>query len=174
MALHNVPLSYPDSDTHSEERDKPPFREASRPHRREPTRWMMGIVAVLFLGTLLGLNEYKDRRSLREATEQNSRLMSQVQFENVSLSNVSGWSRISGRIQNVSTYMLTGADLTVTVLDCVQGVCQTVGQNSLILNDLSVPAQQARSFERYIIFRGLPPPRGKYQWHYSVEKVRGY
>lgn len=175
MALHHVPpLTYPDPDRVSEGERKPYIAELPTKTARKPQRWALGLAFLLVIGAWFAFNEYKDRLRLREASTQGSRLMEQVKFEEVSLSNLSGWSRISGRVRNTSGYTLTGADLTVTIQDCVHNSCETVGQNSLSVNDLTVPPRQSRAFERYLTFKGLPPPRGQYQWRYNVERLRGY
>jgi hypothetical protein len=145
-----------------------------RPQLKKSRRWWLILSAAVLIVGLFTVREYNDRRNLREAAVQNERLAQQVKFEEVSLSNLSGWSRISGRIKNSSAYMLTGADLTVTIQDCVNNACETVGENSLTVNDLSVPSKQSREFERYLTFKGLPPPRGTFKWQFNVERLRGY
>jgi hypothetical protein len=171
--MHHSELSYPDSETNVQE-NRSGLNDQPSKSTRNSKRRILIVFVVLLVGGLLFFSEYRDRKSLQAAARQGEQLKRNVKFQDIALSNLSGWSKISGRVENDSPYTLTGADVTVTIQDCVQNSCETVGQNSITMNDLSVPAQQARSFERYLTFKGLPAPRGQYKWRFDVEDLRGY
>jgi hypothetical protein len=75
---------------------------------------------------------------------------------------------LTGRARNNSSgFTLTGVELKLTMYDCIDKGCETVGQTRKHLF-LRVPPGQPRDFEETIYFSGLRKPRGKHEWRYEV------
>ncbi len=139
-------------------------------------------VGVMIFGVVVGafvyfLNEREDERSLARIQ------LSELEFENVTLT--PGYSRykLSGRIKNNSPeFSVKRVDLLVTVQDCTDEPdagepdvreCVTIGESYEEV-DLDIPPGQARDFEKSLYFPGGGLKLlGEVEWNYTVSQIRG-
>jgi len=80
---------------------------------------------------------------------------------------------LAGRVRNRSRqYTLTRIELRLTMKDCVDAVCEVVGETIESIS-LSVPRGQARDMDDYVSFTALGAPRGRHTWEYALVSLEG-
>jgi hypothetical protein len=80
---------------------------------------------------------------------------------------------LSGTVTNNSAFTLASLDFEVTMSDCIQAKCITVGQKN-VSAAVPVPASQRRAFSSYAVrFDNLPPLNGAARsWNYKLISTR--
>lgn len=137
---------------------------------------LVGVLLVLLVvaGVLLYL--YERRQEAERAAAKTRIARSEIEFVDLALrpSYGRGWYRLVGRVRNRSPrYTLRELRLKLVMRDCRRvGDCEIVGETDEAVY-LSVPPGQAREIDEDVHFYDLGPPRGKYQWEYSVTEIVG-
>ena len=100
----------------------------------------------------------------------------EVQLTDLTLRDGVGTRRVfAGRVKNLSTaYTLSAVSLRLTAYDCpgqeISKTCDIIGQAD-VTAAVRVPPGQARSFEQYVSFVNMPPPRN-FKWSYELDGVQ--
>jgi Na+-transporting NADH:ubiquinone oxidoreductase subunit NqrC len=135
------------------------------------------MVAVVLLGLavlggiILGVALHISQTSQEKQRELEKSRIPLNQIELVDLQ-MHGWSRLTGRIRNKSSrFTLFELGLRITVLDCIEGSCETVEQTERDIY-ASVPPGQARDLDEYVSLR-VRRPRGRHEWNYEILYTRG-
>jgi hypothetical protein len=79
-----------------------------------------------------------------------------------------------GRIRNKSTRAtITEVRLRITMEDVpVSGAVTTAGETTVVLRK-EVPPTGSKYFEEKVSFGALREPKGRHEWNYLVEEVKG-
>lgn len=137
-------------------------------------RWVLGALVVVFLLFVLWIENTESENKKRDEEAKTLIPISQVQFEDLQLQGIQRDSRLIGRVKNNSTtYNLSGLELEISVQDCIEAHCDTVGQATVSPFGLDIPPGQVRGLSESVYFSNLPERRGTYQWNYHVIWVKG-
>jgi hypothetical protein len=120
--------------------------------------------------------EYEKKRAAEQLFAATAIKTGDVQLEDVKLTKTNyGTSEfvLSGTITNNSQYTLGSLSFEVTMTDCNQGKCITVGQQTASAS-VQVPSAQRRAFSSYTIrFDNLPTANGAARsWNYKLLSTR--
>ena len=146
------------------------------------------IVIVIALGIgiyLLIQNSNKEAEQRRQQEAANERLAltsitsADISLSGVSLSKNGSYWQLKGTITNNSKFNLGNVAFLVTIQDCADQVCKTIGQENTTTSDplrtyplTLVPAGQVRLFTtRSMEFKNMPPAT-KPSWDYKITQIR--
>jgi hypothetical protein len=150
---------------------------AVQPERRSFVDWVMtkrwALLGISLLLATIIVIQWRQDREMEEQIQKSAIHPWQVQLEEVSLNRISAVSELKGKIRNNSSSTLAGVNFNLTVQDCVRDKCETVGEQTVYVDDLTIPPNQTRAFTRFVRFVGLPAPEGEYKWQYSVGALQG-
>jgi hypothetical protein len=60
--------------------------------------------------------------------------------------------------------------MKITVQDCPQGKCETIGEYELWEYGINVPPNQVRAFDSYASFPDMPTPAAQ-KWYYAITEL---
>jgi hypothetical protein len=120
--------------------------------------------------------EYEQKRTAEQIFTATAIKITDVALDDVKLAKATyGLSDyiLSGTLTNNSAYNLGSLNFEVTMTDCMQAKCVTVGQKT-VSADTQVPSSQRRAFSSYAIrFDNLPPLNGAARsWNYKLISTR--
>ncbi len=130
---------------------------------------LVGIVAII---ALYLVNASSENQKKAEAAKHRMSA-SDLAIQDTTLSSPAGnySSQLSGRVRNLSPrYTLTNLQMRVVVQDCVDAICDTVGDETESIY-VRVPPGQVRDFGHSFYFPNVARFRGKWQWNYTVQSV---
>jgi hypothetical protein len=133
--------------------------------------WIAGLAVLA--GAILGLVLWEQNRNrVVEAEAAKHRMpIADLQLEDMLLQPTYSSYKLIGRARNNSTrYTTTQAEIQLTLRDCIQENCDVIGQQTETVY-LSVPPQQSRGIDQYVLFSSLPTLRGKLAWDYRVTSI---
>ena len=131
--------------------------------------------AVVALGIwyYLYLENEKRIEKEREILARSLISVSDVDFQNLRLSQNYGSWKIAGPIKNNSRYEITALELSVDVSDCDQDgkKCVVVGSDDSVTEySIEIPPGQARQLDAYVEFADMPA-LNNWNWNYRVNYI---
>lgn len=136
------------------------------------------IPAGLLVAFFLGLMIYVFVQIPGETDQRDARITAeQLELDDVSLVQEARFSRLTGRVRNLSdTYTLRDFDVRVTLLDCPAPdagaeACVVIAEDNGIAR-VNLPPGQVRRFEVVLRFTDVPEPTGYAEWDYQVTGIR--
>lgn len=138
-------------------------------------KFVLGLLGVLVALAVVG-GAYLYQRNKKEQEAEALRI-SRDQVELVDLQpppQYAGSYKLAGRVRNKSQrFTLTELTLKISLRDCVApGSCETIGE-TVETAWVSVPPQQARGLDEYVLFSNLAPSRGNLEWDWEVTGLKG-
>jgi hypothetical protein len=131
------------------------------------------LLAVMVLAAATGCDREKQKKG---GPLPGSIILKEVDFPGMQLRPNKDQSSFTlvGRIRNRST----GDTVHEIKLKCMMedvlpsGAATVVASTTLVLR-YEVPPGQSRDFEAPVLFSGLPRPRGRHEWNYSLLEING-
>ncbi len=136
-------------------------------------RAALKVAAIFIVAVIAFFIIYSGVQKNEQEASKNRIALSEVELNDLRLG-IGSSGKLTGTVRNRSLrYTLSGVDLQITLRDCIQQNCDTVGQENTSLWGLNVPPGQIRAVNGYVSFANLPPQRGEYRWDYQIKSVRG-
>jgi uncharacterized membrane protein len=113
------------------------------------------------------------QREKRELQARSLIRSSEVEFQNLIMSDSYGSWKVKGLVKNNSRYQIEKIKLTVEVSNCDghKGNCVVVGTDDDVTSYLDIPPGQARALESFVTLRNLPQLTD-WSWSYRVGYVQ--
>jgi hypothetical protein len=139
-------------------------------------RFLLGLF-VAIIAACVGLYLYVQNETRQQEKRQElARSLiknSEVEFQNLVMSNNYGSWRIKGLVKNNSRYQIEKIKLTVAVSNCDgnKSNCIVVGTDDDVSSYLDIPPGQARGLDTFVSFRNLPQLTD-WNWSYRVGYIQ--
>ena len=150
------------------------FFAITYPGFRKVLLFLGAAVVALGIGFYLYLENEERIEKKRNVLARSLISVTDVDFQNLRLSQSYGSWKLAGLIKNNSRYEITALQLTVDVSDCDQDgkKCVVVGSDDSVTEYLiEIPPGQARGLDSYVSFANLPELKN-WNWTYRVNYIQ--